>query len=440
MGTLAVKLGAWNAAAIAADTASNTDHDTRRETARDTEHRADQDAGDVPGRIVTRVRAFATMPSRQYRLMMGRLAAGIAVNQGAVAALKGQSRNVRAVVSGFSGLIALLLLVAVAVAVLGRYVRISIRMFRIIALFSAVLLGFIMLTGSAVRLTGSGLGCPDWPTCKAGNIVPESGKHAAIEFGNRVVTGLCLLAAAVGVLTALVRRPYRVDLVRFGILVSVGLFGNAILGGLTVIFDLQPQFVMGHFVLALACLAAGVVLFHRAGERGASGSILGRERVTAVDATMRSLGGALLACACVVVLLGCVLTGSGPHGGDPKVRRFGFTMLDVVRVHSGFVWLTLALVVAMALRVWKASTPPAVELRRRIGVLALVMTAQGGIGYWQWFTQVPALLVQIHVLGAVIFWCAVLWVRAAITLPDEAKQHRRHGLRGMRVSDPSSAR
>ncbi len=427
MGTLTSKLGAWNDAAIAAD-AIATDAPAAAET------------GDIPGRIVTRVRALATMPSRQYRMMMGRLAAGIALNQGVVAALSGQSRNVRAVVSGFSGLIALLLVVTLAVAFLGRYVRVSIRTFRIIALFSAILLGFIMLTGSAVRLTGSGLGCPDWPTCKAGNIVPESGRHAAIEFGNRVVTGLCLLVAAIGVLTALVRRPYRVDLVRFGLLVTVGLFGNAVLGGLTVIFDLQPQFVMGHFVLALACLAAGVVLFHRAGERGASGSILGRERVIAVDATMRALGTALLSCACVVVLLGCILTGSGPHGGDPKVRRFGFSMLDVVRVHSGFVWITLILVVAMGVRVWKASTPAAVELRRRIGTLALVMIAQGGIGYWQWFTQVPAILVQIHVLGAVTFWCAVLWVRAAITLPAAAEQRLQRAPHGVRASQPSSAR
>lgn len=380
---------------------------------------------ETPGVVVRRVRAFAAMPTREYRLMMGKLIAGIAVNQGVVAALKGQSRNVRAIVSGFSGLVGLLLAVAVAIAFLGRYVRVSIRAFRIIALVSAILLGFIMLTGSAVRLTGSGLGCPDWPTCKAGNIVPESGKHAAIEFGNRIVTGLCLLAAAVGVLTALVRRPYRIDLVRFGLLVSFGLFSNAILGGLTVIFDLQPQFVMGHFLLAIACVAAGVVLFHRAGEPGASGTILGRERITAIDETMRRIGHALLLCSMAVVFLGCVLTGSGPHGGDPKVRRFGFSMLDVVRVHSGMVWITLILVVAMAVRLWSASTPAAVELRRRVGILALVILGQGGIGYWQWFTQVPALLVQIHVLGAVTFWCTVLWVRAAITIPAASVQRDR---------------
>ncbi len=409
------RLQNWNAAAIAADHEDATGHDAAT-------------SGDAPGPIVERVRALATMPAPQFRRVVVLLAAGIVVSQAIVGALAGQSRNVRAVVSGFTGLVVLLLVVALSLAVLGRYVRISVRTFRIIAFVSALLLGFIMLTGAAVRLTGSGLGCPDWPTCKEGNIVPESGRHAAIEFGNRIVTGLCLLAAAVGVLTALVRRPYRRDLVRFGLVVSFGLFSNAILGGLTVIFDLQPQFVMSHFVLAIACLAAGAVLFHRSGESGPSGTILGRDRVSAVDATMRRLGNALMIGTLSVVFVGCILTGSGPHGGDPEVRRFGFSMLDVVRVHSALVWLTLFLVIVMAVRVWRATTVAAIELRRRIGVLASIMVFQGGIGYWQWFTQVPALLVQVHILGAISVWCGVLWVRAAITVPrggEEAAVARR---------------
>ena len=227
--------------------------------------------------------------------------------------------------------------------------------------------------------------------------------------------------AAVGVLTAVVRRPYRRDLVRFGLIVSAGLFGNAILGGLTVIFDLQPQFVMSHFLLAIACLAVGAVLFHRSGEAGPSGTLLGRNRQPAVDNIMQWLSNALLGGVLAIVSVGCVLTGSGPHGGDPKVRRFGFSMLDVVRIHSGLVWLTLLIIVVMAWRVRLASTPATVELRRRISLLAFVAIAQGGIGFWQWFTQVPALLVQVHILGAISVWCAVLWVRAATTLPHHAR-------------------
>lgn len=412
------RLAAWREAAAAADV-------------------ADANTGDAPGPIVARVRSLTSVSSDQFRWAMAALGLAIGANQGVIAALSGQSRNVRAVVSGISGIIALFLTVAIALGVLGRYVRISVRTFRTIAFVSALLLGFIMLTGSAVRLTGSGLGCPDWPTCKAGNIVPESGKHAAIEFGNRVVTGLCLLAAAIGVLTALVRRPYRHDLVQFGLLVSLGLFGNAVLGGLTVIFDLQPQFVMSHFLLALACLTGGAVLFHRAGEAGPSGAMSGRDRRTAVDEPMRHLGNALLALSFAVVFVGCILTGSGPHGGDPKVRRFGFSMLDVVKVHSGLVWVTLLTVVVMAWRVRGARTSAAVEVRRRIGVLALVIVAQGGVGYWQWFTQVPVVLVQIHVLGAIAVWCAVLWLRAAITVPIAAVIGRTPTPAAARTSAPS---
>ena len=399
------RLRAWNNAAIAADA-----DDARHQVLGLTD-------GDRPGTFVSRIRSLAAMPADSFRRLLLALGLGLGLSQAVVAVLSGQSRNVRAVASGFSGLVGLLLAIGLSIALLGRYVRVSIRTFRAIAFVSAALLGFIMLTGSAVRLTGSGLGCPDWPTCKAGNIVPASGRHAAIEFGNRVVTGLCLLAAAVGVLTALVRRPFRRDLVFFGLIVSAGLFANAVLGGLTVIFDLQPQFVMSHFLLAIACLAVGAVLFHRCGETGPSGSLLGRNRRSTIDTTMRLLSNALTGMVLLIVIVGCVLTGSGPHGGDPKVRRFGFSMLDVVRLHSGLVWVTLLLIVVMAGRVRSAKTPAVVEVRRRIGVLALVAVAQGGIGYWQWFTQLPALLVQVHILGAISVWCAVLWVRAAVTVP-----------------------
>jgi heme a synthase len=380
----------------------------------------DASLGDKPGRIVRQVRSFAQMDKASFRKFVLTTVVGIFAGQAVVAALASASRNVRAIVSGFSGLVVLVLAIALAVGLLGRYVRVSKALFRRIAFVSALLLGFIILTGSAVRLTGSGLGCPDFPTCKSGDIIPSSGNHAAIEFGNRVVTGLCLLAATIGTLTALVRRPYRRDLVIYGTLVSVGLLGNALLGGLTVLFKLKPHLVMAHFVLAIACLTAGVVLVHRSSE-SASSDIFGRMRSNTVDLRMRQLANALVVCTLGVVLLGCVLTGSGPHGGDPgKVRRFGYSMLDVVRLHSGMVWVTLAIVVTIGIRVRNANSPATVELRRRIGILALIMVAQGAIGYAQWYNQVPALLVQFHILGAIAMWCGVLWVRAAVTAPANA--------------------
>ena len=409
-------------------------------------------AGDQPGRFTRRVRALASMPSAEFKKKFFMLLAALVVSQGITGALSGQSKAVRAGVSGPLSLIAGLSAVALATMSLGRYVRIGIRTFRIIAGISAALLTFIIYTGSAVRLTGSGLGCPDWPTCEKGNVVPESGVHAQIEFGNRVVTGLCVLVAGIGVLTALVRNPYRRDLVQFGLLVSLAIFGNAIVGGFTVLSGLRPEFVMAHFILALLALGTALVLFHRAGEPGQSRSLIGKDRTASVDGTTTQLSRVLTFASGVVLFMGMIVTGSGPHGGSDKeenpVARFPFSTFDTSRIHSIAVWLTLAVVVALALRAAKGSTrkttdsghtaetsvagpsadlgahrtdrqaaPKARELRRRLTVLMAVVLAQGAIGYIQYFNGVPALLVQFHIVGATAFFISVFWVRAAVTTP-----------------------
>ena len=404
---------------------------------------------DRPGRFVARVRALATMASAEFRKKILILLAALVVSQGITGALSGQSKAVRAGVSGPLSLIAGLSAVALATMLLGRYVRVGIRAFRIIAGISAALLTFIIYTGSAVRLTGSGLGCPDWPTCEKGNVVPESGVHAQIEFGNRVVTGLCVLVAGIGVLTALVRNPYRRDLVQFGLLVSLAIFGNAIVGGFTVLSGLRPEFVMAHFILALLALGTALVLFHRAGEPGQSRSLIGKDRTASVDRTTTQLSRLLTFASGVVLFMGMIVTGSGPHGGSDNeenpVARFPFSTFDTSRIHSIAVWLTLAVVVALALRAAKNSarsavvsadsnvvnpqaehathltdrqtTPRASELRRRLTVLIAVVLAQGAIGYIQYFNGVPALLVQFHIVGATAFFISVFWVRAAVTNP-----------------------
>jgi heme a synthase len=396
--------------------------------------------GDQPGRFVGRVRALSTMPSAEFKKQALILLTAVGLSQAITGALSGQSKTVRAAVSGPLSLIAGLGTVALATMILGRYVRIGIRTFRIIAGISAALLTFIIYTGSAVRLTGSGLGCPDWPTCEKGNVVPESGVHAQIEFGNRVVTGLCVLVAGIGVLTALVRNPYRRDLVQFGLLVSLAIFGNAIVGGFTVLSGLRPEFVMSHFVLALLALGTALVLFHRAGEPGQSRLLSGKDRTSTVDETTTRLAQVLTGAAAVVLFMGMIVTGSGPHGGSDKennpVMRFPFSTYDTSRIHSIAVWIALALVIALALRAIQSTratqstqvvqasgaTPTATqqagsELRRRLTVLMGVILVQGAIGYTQYFNGVPALLVQFHVVGATAFFISVFWVRAAVTKP-----------------------
>lgn len=409
-------------------------------------------SGDQPGRFAQRVRVLATMPSAEFKRTFFILLAALVVAQGVTGALSGQSKTTRAVVAGPLSLIAGLATVTLATMILGRYVRIGMRTFRIIAGISAALLTFIIYTGSAVRLTGSGLGCPDWPTCEKGQVVPESGVHAQIEFGNRVVTGLCVLVAGIGVLTALVRNPYRRDLVQFGLLVSLAIFGNAIVGGFTVLSGLRPEFVLSHFVLALLALGIALALFHRAGEPGQSRALTGKDQTASVDGATTRLARALTVTAATVLFMGMIVTGSGPHGGSDKennpVKRFPFSTYDTSKIHSIIVWIALALVIILAIRTTQrtgstsgtalpqdaiepASSPHpvrysarengrsgAVELRRRLTTLMGVILAQGTIGYIQYFNGVPALLVQFHVVGATAFFIAVFWVRAAVTKPS----------------------
>lgn len=373
--------------------------------------------GDRPGRIATEVHGARSLSSSQFRrkllYVLIPFVVAIAAN-GAINA-SGLSRNGRAIASAPFGLLATLFGLAAGFLVFGRYVRIGVKTYRIVAGTSAALLAFIILTGSLVRLTGSGLGCPDWPDCQNGEIVPESGRAAQIEFANRVVTGLCILAAAVCVLLALVRVPYRRDLVKYGTLVSVLIFANAIVGAFVVIFELKTGVVSAHFALAIVSLAVGLLLFHRAGESGGSTDLLGRDRVAVsprlllsmrITTTLTVLG----------LLVGAVVTGSGPHVGDPaKTERYPFDLKSATIVHSGVMWLTLASVVALA--VLSARTMGAARVRSRVTWLLAALVAQGGIGYLQWAKQLPAGLVQIHVLGAIVVWTLVLWVRAAVTNP-----------------------
>jgi cytochrome c oxidase assembly protein subunit 15 len=327
------------------------------------------------------------------------------------------SPAVRASVGGAATLVA----IALSFLMIGRWVRMRPSTFHRIAVVSALLLAFIIVSGAAVRLTGSGLGCPTWPNCHDGSLTAEfgaSGRHDDIEFLNRIVTGLCVLAAGIGVLGAVARRPYRRDLTQLGWVVVAFIMGNAVLGGLVVLFHLKPQIVMGHFLLAITSLAVGVVIVHRSRE-GEASSMTGRGRSPAIDVWAQALGRAMTICALIVVFLGTIVTGSGPHGGDPDVERFALSMRETTRWHSVAAWLLVALVLALAVRVRRTGwrTEAGREVVHRCGVLLAVIAAQGVIGYLQYANRVPAGLVMAHIVGAVSVWVAVLWVRAALTVP-----------------------
>ncbi len=373
-----------------------------------------------PGRIAALVRGTAELEPGVFRGRLTRVTVPFLVMLGANAAVGASSlgRTARAVISAPLGLGLVVSGLAGATLLLGRFVTVSPTRFRQLAALSAVLLAGIIATGAAVRLTGSGLGCPDWPTCADGSVLAASSRSARIEFGNRMVTGLVILVAALCVLAALVRRPYRTDLVRLGIVINALIFSNAIVGGAVVLFHLKTGVVIAHFLLAIASLSAGLLLFHRAGEPSSGTDFWGRDRVPNAGTRLLGLGRVTTVMLLLGIMLGTVVTGSGPHSGDPaKTERLQFGIQAAARVHSGAMWLAVASVVVLAAVAARTSGDAAGRVRRRVTWLMAAAVVQGGVGYLQYARKLPAGLVEVHVIGATIVWTLLMWVRAALTRP-----------------------
>jgi len=273
--------------------------------------------------------------------------------------------------------------------------------YRRVTFFALLSLGVIVVSGAAVRLSGSGLGCPEWPNCDPGHLTPrgDTGYHGVIEFVNRTFTGLVSILVILAVLGSLVRTPRRRDLTWLSAGLVAGVLAQIVLGGLVVIFGLSPPWVMAHFVVSMVLVANAVVLHHRAGEGG-------DRRSPVVAGPVRVLGTTLVAMAGVVILAGTVVTGAGPHGGDEDVRRLDVSITDVARIHGILVMLFIAAVLATLWRLGRDSAPA--NVRRSAGVLLAVIVAQAFIGYVQYFTGVPEVLVAVHIVGAVGVWVATL--------------------------------
>jgi cytochrome c oxidase assembly protein subunit 15 len=257
-----------------------------------------------------------------------------------------------------------------------------------IALANVVANGLIVVTGGAVRLTGSGLGCPTWPECTDGSIrpTPELAGHGLIEFGNRMLTfALVVVAfATVAAVFASVRR----DLRRLAVLSLLGIPAQALLGGVTVLTGLNPWTVAAHFLL----VAVATVLWLRSREPGVGQLVVRR------PFALLARGIALTVAAVLVV--GTVVTGSGPHSGDPGAGRTGFDPELVSQLHADVVFLLIGLTVALLVALTATDSPG--RVRRAARDLLVVELLQGVIGYVQYFTHLPALLVLLHMAGAVL--------------------------------------
>jgi cytochrome c oxidase assembly protein subunit 15 len=307
-----------------------------------------------------------------------------------------------------------------------RVPKLSPSVYRRLTFGVTLAVAFIIVTGGAVRLTGSGLGCPDWPTCASNRVVAPWSYHAMVEFVNRTITGLVSVAVILAVLGSLVRRPRRRDLTILSAGLVAGVIGQIVLGGITVLFHLWPPLVMGHFLLSMAILADAVVLHHRAGlDDGPAGtpgapSPGPTARAPVVGPGLVPLGRLVVASAGLAVFLGTVVTGAGPHGGDEKVARLPFIVPDVARLHGISVMLFLGLVLVTLWRLRQDGAPAA--LLRRGEILLGVLVAQAAVGYVQYFTGVPVVLVGIHIAGATAVWAASVVFLLGFSAPVASEQ------------------
>jgi cytochrome c oxidase assembly protein subunit 15 len=287
-----------------------------------------------------------------------------------------------------------------------------------VALVNAVANGVIVVTGGAVRLTGSGLGCPTWPRCTDASFVatPELAGHGVIEFGNRLLT-FALTAAAVATVVAVFRSP-RSDLRRLASLSLLGIPAQALLGGVTVLTGLNPWTVAAHFLVSMVLVAVATVLWLRSREPGVGQPLVRRPLVLLVAG--------IAAVTAVVLLVGTVVTGSGPHSGDPKAGRTGFDPELVSQLHADVVFLLLGLTVALLVALYATDSPD--RMRRAARDLLIVQLAQGVIGYVQYFTDLPIALVLVHMLGAVLitaFTARLVWsVRGPAVTLSLSERHR----------------
>ena len=260
-----------------------------------------------------------------------------------------------------------------------------------------VLTALIVVTGAAVRLTGSGLGCSDWPECSVGHLTPALQFHGLVEFGNRLVTVVLTIAVAAAFLGSIFRSPRRRDLVWLSGALVAGVLAQALLGGIVVYTKLNPYLVMVHFYATMLLLVDAVVLVHRSSREYTPGSA----RLLVPRPLIRLYYGLLVLLA-LVIGAGTATTGAGPHAGDSTgqqvAKRIPIALRDMAELHSSLALLLIGVTIGLVVALHMGDVPE--RVRRSARILMTVMVAQAAVGYAQYFTHLPALLVEVHILGA----------------------------------------
>jgi cytochrome c oxidase assembly protein subunit 15 len=258
----------------------------------------------------------------------------------------------------------------------------------------------LVITGGAVRLTDSGLGCPTWPRCSDTSYVatPAMGIHSWIEYGNRMLITVLVALAALGVICAVLQRPRRRRVIMLSLLALASIPLQAVVGGITVLTHLNPWVVASHFLVSIGILALLYAFWTATRESDAPA-------LPTVPATVRALVAAVTAASGAVIVAGTVVTGSGPHAGDATARRTGLDPAEVAQVHADLVFLLIGLSIGayFALRAVGAQVAT-----RRAGWLIVILAAQAVIGFVQYATHLPALIVAAHMAGACAVWLGTL--------------------------------
>jgi cytochrome c oxidase assembly protein subunit 15 len=267
----------------------------------------------------------------------------------------------------------------------------------------------LIVTGGAVRLTGSGLGCPTWPRCTDSSFTPHGtiGPHQLVEFGNRTLT-FVLVAVAVATFVAAreaARRLGRPDLLRLSVVLALAIPAQAVLGGITVLTDLNPWIVSLHLVLSLGIVSVAVLFLHR----------LDHPPAAPVTGVVPSLAWTAYAVTWLVLYAGTAVTGSGPHAGDASSPRNGLDPLEISQFHADLVFLLIGLTAGMwfALRATGGDPRPVVAL-------AAVEALQAAVGFIQYFAGLPVGVVMLHMLGAGLVVAAATWLLVAVVQGDRS--------------------
>jgi heme a synthase len=292
------------------------------------------------------------------------------------------------------------------------------RVMRTLAVAAVVAQAGIAVTGSVVRVTGSGLGCPTWPQCFPGSLVPVAHPETQaltqwIEFSNRLLTFLVVIVAGACLVAALATRPRRTRLTRLALVQPLGVVAQAVIGGLTVLLQLAWWSVAVHFIVSMVMVWLAVQLVAAAGDGGGSATRTVARAVRGLIATSTVVLAALL-------VAGTFVTAAGPHAGDARTPRLDLPVPALAQLHADLLFAYLGMLVALGFTLRAVAAPP--ELGRRYALLVATVVAQGALGLIQYALGVPEALVSLHVLGAalVTVGAAALWAATTERAPGAA--------------------